>query len=204
MKLFKKPPKEEKKALKKCKECLSEIDAKARKCRFCGSKQPRDYKNVAIGCLIFSVIGIFGGIVGSCEERTTSVNKQVKQQVSQLEIKETRYEQLTHKNKSANEFDFLILMEDKSEESMDALAREIRRKKCSRSDCDILFYDDRRAFELDMAQYDIMNPEELKKWDAENYIFIADHHIGYLSSLISEDFNYYPLKDWHYEELKKQ
>ena len=59
-------------SVKKCKECLAEIDAEAKKCKFCGSKQPKDYKRFAVGCLALFIVGIIGAAIEGNSSETTS------------------------------------------------------------------------------------------------------------------------------------
>jgi hypothetical protein len=84
------------------------------------------------------------------------------------------------------------------------IAEEVK-TTCSKP-CNISVYDDKKAFEL-QDQYDQMMKlstteiGDLDEWKAKNYIYVADHLVGYME--FSEGYyNDYPYKDSYYEELK--
>lgn len=85
-----------------------------------------------------------------------------------------------------------------------AIAAEVK-KQCNKS-CNIDIYDDKTALKL-QKEYDNMmgnlntDQKELQTWKQNNYIFVADHLIGYMSFDTSE-YQEYPYKDWYYQELK--
>jgi len=86
-----------------------------------------------------------------------------------------------------------------------AIALEVQ-KECKKS-CNIDIFDDKEALGL-QKQYDDMmktlntTPEELQAWKEKNYVFVADHLVGLINFETPEEYNEYPFKDWHYEELK--
>lgn len=77
-------------------------------------------------------------------------------------------------------------------------------KKCPKN-CTIDIYNDERALNLHEA-YDQMymkpetTPEDLKKWEKQNYVYVTDHYIGRID-FDTKMFNDYPLKDSYYKEL---
>ncbi len=87
-----------------------------------------------------------------------------------------------------------------------AIALEVK-NTCSKS-CNIDVYDDKRALEL-QKEYDSMmgsldtQPADLQAWKTNNYVFVADHFLGYMS-FDTDEFMEYPYKDWYYRELKGQ
>lgn len=82
-------------------------------------------------------------------------------------------------------------------------------KKTCQKPCNVDIYDNRQALELN-SQYDSMmgtldtKPEELQAWKEKNYVFVADHLVGYLSFDAELSYEEYPFKDWYYEELKSK
>lgn len=81
------------------------------------------------------------------------------------------------------------------------------KKECKKP-CNISLYNDRKAFEL-QDQYDQMmsaldtKPSDLDNWNSKNYIYVANHLVGYME--FSQGlYNEYPLKDSYYEEMKSE
>ena len=117
------------------------------------------------------------------------------------------YEKLSYKDAgNVENFAFLYAGSDKSEDYLEKLAKEIKSKECKKQ-CNIDLYDDKEAFNL-QKQYDQMmstfdtKQSDLDAWKKKNYVFVADHLLGYLEFSDEEHFNYYPYKDWYYKELK--
>src|SRR5258708_29849232 len=84
---------------------------------------------------------------------------------------------------------FLLNMRDKSETNVEAALREIKNKVCERK-CNIIAYDDKKAFELDRQMEDEIRQippsannygHQVEKIEAKYYLKMADHLIGMLS-----------------------
>ena len=88
----------------------------------------------------------------------------------------------------------------------DAKATIVEVKKECKKPCNIDIYDDRQALVL-QKEYDAMmgtlntKPQDLQTWKQKNYVFVADHLVGYVS-FDTGDYQEYPYKDWYYKELK--
>lgn len=110
----------------------------------------------------------------------------------------------------------LVSNTDMSENNIKKTALELRDKLCS-GDCTISLYDDEDAFIMDeklekkemelgqmLSDGKISKEQDralLKNYERKYYVKIADHLIGYLTHLDSDDFNYYPYRDSRYKEL---
>ncbi len=95
---------------------------------------------------------------------------------------------------------FLYTGSDKSAKTLETIAKNIRKDNCS-IPCTINFYDDVNAFTIDRKRVDIIDPEKMRGWNTQNYIFVADHYLGYLTAAQYPSFAYYPDKDMYYQEL---
>jgi hypothetical protein len=85
-----------------------------------------------------------------------------------------------------------------------AVAMEVK-KSCSKP-CNIAVYDDRKAVNLEIEYEkmmgDINTPIEApQEWKKKNYVYVADHHVGYID-FETGNYKEYPYKDWYYKELK--
>lgn len=113
-------------------------------------------------------------------------------------------------------FDYLILTDDKSEDNIEKIAKEIRDKECKKP-CNIDIWDDIRAYKLDRQKQKIKFSDydsgdirlaakryknALNEWDLQNYIFVADHLVGELPFDSPNDLWYYPYKDAKYKKIK--
>jgi hypothetical protein len=118
--------------------------------------------------------------------------------------KQYNYE-IIFKNENKTVENYMILIKPENRNDGEAIAMEIK-KSCKKT-CNISIYDDKRALEL-QKEYDEMistlktPQEDLEKWKQKNYIYVADHFVGYMS-FESEEYQRYPYKDFYYEELKK-
>jgi len=105
---------------------------------------------------------------------------------------------------------------DLSAKNIERIAVELENKFCT-GNCVISLYDNKNAFLIDEA-YEKKNIElgqmlsngklskeqykiQLKNYEKKYYIKIADHLLGFLSHLDSDDFYYYPYRDKLYKEL---
>lgn len=98
---------------------------------------------------------------------------------------------------------YLYLGSDKSEKAIDKLARDLKSKDCKKQ-CNISIYDDRSAINLDLAYKKLTSLEEQNNWKEKNYIYVADHLLGFLEFEGNGIFFYYPYKDWYYKDLKNK
>jgi len=88
--------------------------------------------------------------------------------------------------------------------NIESIASEV--KKTCKKQCNISIYDDKKAHDL-QETYDKMmstlatEPSDLDDWKDKNYIYVADHFVGY-RDFASDSFNDYPYKDAFYDEMK--
>ncbi|MFZ5437468.1 MAG: hypothetical protein ACOZAK_00195 [Patescibacteria group bacterium] len=113
------------------------------------------------------------------------------------------YQELARKDVGTVENISVLIATDAS--NPESIANEV--KRTCKKQCNINLYDDKKAFEL-QDQYDQLisrqaEPSQLDAWKKENYIYVADHFIGYMefSTGAYDDF---PYKDWYYKELTSQ
>lgn len=105
-----------------------------------------------------------------------------------------------NENKTVDNYKVLINPGDDGK----AIAMEVK-KGCNKP-CNIDIYDDKHALEL-QREYDAMmgtldtQPQELQAWKLKNYLFVADHLVGYVD-FESGSYQEYPYRDWYYDELK--
>lgn len=113
----------------------------------------------------------------------------------------TNYKILDRTNTSSVENISVLVSPDINGEKV---AKEV--KKTCRKPCNISIYDNEKAFEL-QEEYDTKAGDSstdlswFDEWKKNNYVFVADHQIGYMM-FESDDYDEYPLRDWYYKELK--
>lgn len=113
-----------------------------------------------------------------------------------------QYERLNYEDVgNVENLDILFKGDDKSKENIEKVAREIKKDQCKKP-CNISIFDDKQALELDLAYRKLTSGAEMDAWKQKNYIFVADHLLGYLEFEGEGIFFYYPHKDWYYKELK--
>lgn len=170
-------------------------------------------KHLVIGLIIFVLLGM----ISSTPSPNKSTDKQsvvletTKNEVSEdisktpVDITMQDVELLASSNDGKWEvFAYLYKSNEKDEATLKNKVDNLR-SKCSKP-CMVELYDDKGAYEKN-AEYDKMmgnlstSQESLTKWKETNYVFVAEHYLGY-TDYDGEDFNYYPFKDWYYEELK--
>jgi hypothetical protein len=93
-------------------------------------------------------------------------------------------------------FYFLYTGKDENEDAIHKLTLNIRKTECKKL-CIINIYDNKQAYSLDMQRLDITDPHIMEEWNNKNYVFVAEHYLGYLGPLES-NFSYFPFKDWYY------
>ncbi len=110
------------------------------------------------------------------------------------------YEELEYDDRVLIENHFYLVSTGESEENLEKIAKEIKSNKCKKQ-CNILLYDDKKAYELDKQTYEMSTPEEVQEWEVNYYVYVADHFVG-LQAFDSESLWHYPFKDSKYKELK--
>jgi hypothetical protein len=100
-------------------------------------------------------------------------------------------------------FYFLYSSQDKSKDTLAKLANQIRKSDCIKL-CIINFYDDMHAYTVDMERINITIPQVMDDWNQRNYIFVAEHYLGYSGPDANASFAYYPFKDWFYHQSTSQ
>ena len=149
------------------------------------------------------ILGIFGGlslltfiVIGAIAPPTTEKVKTVETTQSKKQYEVFRHED----NKLVENYWLLVTSEDKSKEKMEELANKFKTDNCKK-DCNISLYDDKKAAELDLEYSKITDQDEASNWKKKNYIYVADHLIGYL--MFGDGYyNDYPYRDWYYKELR--
>ncbi|MGH7203036.1 MAG: hypothetical protein ACREHC_01165 [Candidatus Levyibacteriota bacterium] len=96
---------------------------------------------------------------------------------------------------------FLYLSSDKSQTTVTQVAWGLRQEYCKRL-CIINLYDNKTAFERDLERVTITDQEKMKEWNKQNYVFVADHYLGYLDAVQDASFSYYPFHDSYYKNAK--
>lgn len=154
-------------------------------------------------CGIFLLMGFTGS--DQPEQARPAVIQQPIQQKTTEDTQQTqsqlRYKQLGYENNGAVDNYFILVPTDVTDEQeLERIARAIKDEKCSK-DCNVALYDERKAFELDREYSKMTNLATQNEWKQQNYVYVADHHLGLLDFSTGE-FLSYPYKDWQYEELK--
>lgn len=78
------------------------------------------------------------------------------------------------------------------------------KKQCQKQ-CNIEVYNDRKALDLEKQYDDLISaqtaPQDLEAWKKQNYVYVADHLVGYMD-FSTNSYQAYPFKDKLYQELK--
>jgi hypothetical protein len=102
---------------------------------------------------------------------------------------------------SIKNFYFIYQASDKSTSTVSDVALRLRQQYCKMY-CVINLYDDVNAYTIDMERLTITSNQVMETWNKKNYIFVADHYLGYLDPVPEATFTYYPFHDWYYNQLK--
>ncbi len=94
---------------------------------------------------------------------------------------------------------YLYTNPDKSEKTIEAVAQQI--KALCKKACTISFYDTKKAYALDQQRLVITVDQNMEAWNRKNYVYVADHFLGYLPYVAYAPFTYYPYKDVYYRQL---
>jgi hypothetical protein len=114
------------------------------------------------------------------------------------------YERLGYRDsKNVEIFYYLYTLPDKSQDVLQVAAVERRLADCKKA-CIVNFYDDKKAYDLDMQRLTITSKNVMEEWNKKNYIYVADHYLGYQGPSVVDTFAYYPFRDWYYKKIKGQ
>lgn len=164
-------------------------------------------KKVKIGITsIFGFLLILGAIGGKSQPNTGS---SLINQTQSINYKPTdsqmqaNYE-ILEENRAESVINYSVLV--KPDTNMQLMRDELIEKCKKPNRCNIWFYDDKKAFELDqeytkMLSYDY-TVEEREEWKKTNYVYIADHLIGSID--LDGNYQKYPYKDSYYKELQEK
>lgn len=112
------------------------------------------------------------------------------------------YEELGYRDSASVEnFYYLYTSSDRSQDALQIAAVERRIAKCKKS-CIINFYDERKAYDLDIQRLTIKEKRVMEEWNKNNYVYVADHYLGYQGPSAVDTFAHYPFRDWYYKKLK--
>lgn len=113
---------------------------------------------------------------------------------------DTIYRQLEHEEFPKEEnYYFLYFSADTSQKTLTKTALYLKKNLCKKS-CTINFYDNIHAYILDRSRVNITSDSNMQTWNDENYIFVANHYLGYLS-FNQPSFSYFPFEDNYYTKL---
>ncbi len=101
-------------------------------------------------------------------------------------------------------FDILISPTDAP--NGETISKDVLKNHCTVK-CNISIWNDKRAMELELTnQHDLTTSnwtkEQFEAWEKQNYVYIADHLVGYIYFSDQSFYDSYPYKDWRYDELK--
>jgi hypothetical protein len=96
---------------------------------------------------------------------------------------------------------FIYLSEDKSKQTLASIAWGLRQSNC-KALCIINIFDNKSAYDRAMTKDALTSNTDIKEWNKKNYVFVADHFLGYLDAVQDASFAYYPLHDGYYRHAK--
>lgn len=180
---------------------------------------PTKAKKALQGCGACSLILLFLAVAGAIIDggNTPAETPQTVATESESGTVESTVTLLgTDHNNAVENFDFLVATDDLSEENLLQIAQNVKSENCSK-DCNLWFYDDESAYKLQKEfeglevewREEMINGQltaeglqtNIDNWNKENYIFVADHYLGFLS-FDSDFFWLYPYKDTTYTDLQ--
>lgn len=175
-------------------------------------KKSSSRKQIAVICIAGVIVSLV--LIGVISPNPKQTNTNVSENRGSLAVNESSapsvvkkqqasFEQLNYGNlNNVENFDYLYSGEDKSKDTVSKIADDIKSSKCKKP-CNISIYDEKKAYELDHSRQSLTSSEDINAWDEKNYVYVADHLIGFLN-FDSEAFSYYPYRDSHYKELTGQ
>ncbi len=160
----------------------------------------------------YVLIGIVFILVLISIATTTVHNSSTQQEGKPLqnqEIAANPTEALKYKILDKNEnkvVENIFVLVEPGETNGEKIALEI--KKTCKNKCNIDLFDDQKAFDLQKQYTEMLGKPETKpsdatEWKNTNYVFVAEHLIGSID-FETGTYKAFPMKDWHYEELKQQ
>ncbi|MGL1936145.1 MAG: hypothetical protein OCD01_14040 [Fibrobacterales bacterium] len=109
-------------------------------------------------------------------------------------------------------YSFLIEPKSHDEKSILRLAQVVNKKHCTNGRCTMNIFDNKHAYNLYAKRLELIKSDfgqdygtdaykwAQRKWDKQNYVFIADHLVGVY--YFGGDIFYYPYRDDYYMSLK--
>ncbi|MGL1902093.1 MAG: hypothetical protein OCC49_08160 [Fibrobacterales bacterium] len=109
-------------------------------------------------------------------------------------------------------YSFLIEPQSHDEKSILRLAQVVNKKHCTTGRCTMNIFDNKRAYSLYAKRLELIKNDfgqdygtdahkwAQRKWDKQNYVFIADHLVGVY--YFGGDIFYFPYRDDYYISLK--
>lgn len=107
----------------------------------------------------------------------------------------------SRKTGSIDNLYFLYRIADTSETTLTKVAFSLRQEYC-KTLCIINLYDEKAAFDRDVERITITSTPKMTEWNKKNYVFVADHYLGYLDAVHDAKFTYYPFHDSYYKHVK--
>ena len=101
---------------------------------------------------------------------------------------------------SQESYYYLYTSQNKSKEVVETIAQQLKTNFCMKV-CTINLYDSPKAYALDQERLVITDDQTMQIWNKKNYLYVADHYIGYLPYIPYTSFSYYPYKDLYYQQL---
>lgn len=152
-------------------------------------------KWIITGLLIAIIlIGQAGNKNGSSQQESKAVQSPQPSVEAKPQYEKVNYEN----NPTVENFWYLYSGADKTKETIEKIAKEIKEKECKKP-CNISIYDDKKAVDLDLEYQKTRDMAEATNWKEKNYVFVADHLLGF-QEFGTDTFAYYPYKDWFYKE----
>jgi len=124
----------------------------------------------------------------------------------EAEVDEVKYEVIKKEDSKLADNIWVLIEPDVDGEKA---TRAVKENECSKP-CFIQIFDDKQAYLKDL-EYNLLlgsgRPnvqDDLTAWKVKNYVFVADHLVGWMLLNDSDEYNAYPMRDWYYDELKNQ
>lgn len=104
--------------------------------------------------------------------------------------------------KGLDNYYLMYTASDHSQAVLQQTAENIATMYC-KTTCTLNFYDNLKAYQIDKERETITDTNIMEEWNRKNYVFVADHYLGYFTSGGNVAFSYYPYKDQYYNSKKK-
>lgn len=104
---------------------------------------------------------------------------------------------------SQDSYYYLYTGWDTSQDALVADTLIIKNSICTKA-CTIAIYDTAKAYALDQERLLITSDTTMENWNKNNYIYVANHFLGYLPYIQYAPFTYYPYKDSYYKQLQSE